>query len=153
MGYFYNFVNVFQVLNFVRFFVQCCQVDPNLVVLQRYKETWTELKTEHKNSDEEFHYYESESPGLSLFVISMKQQITEEEPVQKDLPEPELRLLQEESPGLNDTKKAIEQSVSNRGYKKPKDKNSLIFIGIIIILVITVYMILLKKLPSKKKQK
>lgn len=78
----------------IRFTVNKSWIDDNninesLITLNRYNKSWQKLPTQEISEDNEFVYYESESPGLSVFAISGEEII--EAPVE-EIPEEEQQL-------------------------------------------------------------
>ena len=62
-------------------------INPNSIKLYRYTDIWEPLPTEQTNNDANYHYYQSESPGLSYFGISgTKIVITQEEISEEIIP-------------------------------------------------------------------
>ena len=55
-------------------------VEKEKIKLLRYTNKWTELETKYLSFDANNYYYESISPGLSLFAITVEEEQTQEEP-------------------------------------------------------------------------
>jgi len=45
-------------------------IDPDTVALNRYKNGWEKLSTRKTSEDNDYYYYEAETPGFSTFAIS-----------------------------------------------------------------------------------
>jgi len=109
------------------------------IVLYRYDDKWEALPTKVTTSDASYVYYESTSPGFSVFVISTKEVTVpeEEEKAEEELnvTAEEEAVTPEEEPAASEEQPEEEKVVPE---EKPKAKAWVAWLVIVVILIIGV---------------
>ena len=135
-------------------------INKSTVALNRYTNAWTRLVTRMKNEDNEYVYYEADTPGFSVFVISGETiSAAGEQPEQPCTPGERRCLgnnLQEcSSDGSWSTVESCQYGCENKQCKitpaAPVDYTLFIIVTVIVVIIISV-LVYIRITGSKKKK-
>jgi PGF-pre-PGF domain-containing protein len=113
-------------------------VNTDTIVLNRYNEdVWARLETEQTGEDEEFYYFEANTPGFSPFAITADQPtttITEQETIKK-------QVEAGSSNGSGDEAPVVYEEYEN----SETDRSTPAISGVVTLLILAVVSVLLRK--------
>ncbi|MBN1502387.1 right-handed parallel beta-helix repeat-containing protein [Candidatus Woesearchaeota archaeon] len=122
-------------------------LDKETVKLNRYSTQWEELETNYVNEDNLNYYFESVTPGFSIFAVTadeVEKQV-EELPEIEEMPVEDVHVKPEPEPIQPDTKGDVIEE-----YQKPWLNWIILAICLVIVLVVAGLMLLS---PTKQKKK
>jgi PGF-pre-PGF domain-containing protein len=114
-------------------------LDKSTVALERYVTKWVKLATKLLSEDDDFVYYEAESPGFSYFAVTAKVPGTVTEPV------PEV-IVPSVEPPTPEVKEEAPPAAEEKVPQKPKeDKPNVLLLVLVAVLIIIAGYLLYKK--------
>jgi len=109
------------------------------IILKRFTSSWTKLPTELYNESNDFYFYEAETPGFSVFAITAENIVSEQN-----------KNKEEENISSTNLQEQLEQQEKNKEPREGGLMNIVVLAVLILGILISVFIIIIKKKSSKK---